>query len=39
METRRQFMLKGGKLVAAGVAAAAGPTVFTRGAGGADKTL
>src|SRR5213083_3601662 len=40
METRRQFMLKGGKLVAAGVAAAAaGPTVFTRGAGAADKTL
>ena len=40
METRRQFLLKGGKLVAAGVAAAAtGPTVFTRGASAADKTL
>ncbi len=40
METRRQFISKGGKLVAAGMAAAAaGPTVFTRGAGAADKTL
>ena len=39
MESRRQFIVKGGKLVAAGVAAAAGPTVFTRGAGAADKTL
>src|SRR5215475_8678938 len=40
MQTRRQFLLKGGTLVAAGVAAAAtGPTVFTRGAAAADKTL
>src|SRR6266536_3310194 len=40
MTTRRQFILKGGKLVAAGVAAAAaGPTIFTRGAGAADKSL
>src|SRR5260370_30898277 len=40
MDTRRQFILKSGKLVAAGVAAAAaGPTVFTRGAGAADRTL
>jgi hypothetical protein len=40
MDSRRQFILKGGKLVAAGVAAAAaGPTIFTRGAGAADKTL
>src|SRR5262252_1426476 len=40
METRRQFLLKGGSLVAAGVAAAAaGPTIFTRGAAAADKTL
>src|SRR5438093_133243 len=40
MTSRRQFILKGGKLVAAGVAAAAaGPTIFTRGAGAADKTL
>jgi multiple sugar transport system substrate-binding protein len=40
METRRQFIMKGGKLVAAGVAAsAAGPTIFARGAGAADKTL
>src|SRR5467141_4000351 len=40
METRRQFISKGGRLVAAGMAAAAaGPTVFTRGAGAADKTL
>src|SRR5262252_8211988 len=40
MQTRRQFLLKGGTLVAAGVAAAAtGPTVFARGAGAADKTL
>ena len=31
METRRQFIVKGGKLVAAAAAAtAAGPTVFTR---------
>src|SRR6266540_3158783 len=40
METRRQFISKGGKLVAAGMAAAAaGPTVLTRGVGAADKTL
>ena len=40
MDTRRQFILKSGKLVAAGVAAAAaGPTIFTRGAGAADRTL
>jgi multiple sugar transport system substrate-binding protein len=40
MDSRRQFILKGGKLVAAGVAAAAaGPTIFTRGAGAADKAL
>jgi multiple sugar transport system substrate-binding protein len=40
MQTRRQFIMKGGKLVAAGAAAsAAGPMVFTRGAGAADKTL
>src|SRR2546427_7245109 len=40
MQTRRQFMIQGGKLVAMGVAgAAAGPTVFTRGAGAADRTL
>jgi extracellular solute-binding protein len=40
MDSRRQFILKGGKLVAAGVAAAAaGPTIFTHGAGAADKTL
>jgi multiple sugar transport system substrate-binding protein len=40
MQTRRQFIMRGGKLVAAGVAAAAaGPTVFTRGVGAADKTL
>ena len=33
MNTRRQFILKGGKLVAAGVAAAAaGPTILTRDA-------
>src|SRR5262245_38652538 len=32
MQTRRQFILKGGKLVAAGVAAAAGPTIITRDA-------
>src|SRR6266852_4809667 len=40
MQTRRQFMIRGGKLVAIGVAgAAAGPTVFMRGAGAADRTL
>src|SRR5690242_19054226 len=40
MQSRRQFILKGAKLVAAGAAAAsAGPTVFVRGAGAADKQL
>jgi multiple sugar transport system substrate-binding protein len=40
MTTRRRFILQGARLVAASAAAAAvGPTVFTRGAGAADKTL
>ncbi len=40
MQSRRQFILKGAKLVAVGAAAAsAGPTVFVRGAGAADKQL
>jgi multiple sugar transport system substrate-binding protein len=40
MQSRRQFILKGAKLVAAGAAAAsAGPTIFVRGAGAADKQL
>jgi len=40
MQSRRQFILKGAKLVAVGAAAAsAGPSVFVRGAGAADKQL
>ena len=40
MQSRRQFILKGAKLVAVGAAAAsAGPSVFVRGAGAADKRL
>ena len=40
MPTRRQFLLKGGVLVAAGAAAAVtGPTIFVRGARAADKSL
>ncbi|HEY7253518.1 MAG TPA: hypothetical protein VIG37_23675 [Methylomirabilota bacterium] len=40
MHSRRQFILKGAKLVAAGAAAAAaGPSVFVRGAAAAGKTL
>jgi multiple sugar transport system substrate-binding protein len=40
MQSRRQFILKGAKLVAASAAAASvGPTVFARGAGAADKQL
>lgn len=40
MHSRRQFIVKGAKLVAAGAAAAAaGPSVFVRGAAAADKTL
>ena len=40
MQSRRQFILRGAKLVAAGAAAvSAGPTVFVRGAGAADKQL
>ena len=41
MQTRRQFIIRGGQLVAAVTAAAAsaGPTVFVRGAGAADKQL
>jgi hypothetical protein len=40
MQSRRQFIVKGAKLVAVGAAAAsAGPSVFVRGAGAADKQL
>jgi multiple sugar transport system substrate-binding protein len=40
MQSRRQFILSGAKLVAATAAAAsAGPTVFARGAAAADKSL
>jgi multiple sugar transport system substrate-binding protein len=40
MDTRRQFILKGARLVAAGAAATAvGPTVLTRRASAADKQL
>ena len=40
MPTRRQFLLKGGVLVAAGAAASAtGPTIVVRSARAADKTL
>jgi len=40
MQSRRQFILKGAKLVAVGAAAAsAGTSVFVRGAGAADKPL
>src|ERR1700730_1658978 len=40
MQSRRQFILKGAKLVAVGAAAAsARPSVFVRGAGAADKQL
>src|SRR5258705_7385034 len=40
MQSRRQFILKGAKLVAVGAAAAsAGPSVFVRGAGAAGKEL
>ena len=40
MQSRRQFILKGARLVAAGAAAASvGPTVFVRGAGAADRQL
>ena len=39
MQSRRQFILKGAKLVAVGAAASAGPSVFVRGAGAADKQL
>jgi multiple sugar transport system substrate-binding protein len=40
MQSRRQFILKGAKLVATGAAVASvGPTVFVRGASAADKQL
>ena len=40
MPTRRQFLLRGGALVAAGAAASVtGPTVLVRSARAADKTL
>jgi len=39
MQSRRQFILKGAKLVAVGAAASAGPSLFVRGAGAADKQL